>query len=166
MAFLTLEMRLLFSTPLPWLLAGRRSLGADGDGQWVTGTGFPDVAGSGAGLSTLSLGSDSPQPLESTVRDGLRINTSVGDLNAGNGMRGSEDDELSATSSATSESASESGRADPRNARTGEIWRGEISAVIGLQKRGLRGLMEGRRLRERGAAPGMDAKVGLGIASG
>ncbi len=30
-----------------------------------------------------------------------------------------------------------------------EIWTGDLSSVIGLQKRGLRGLMEGRRLRER-----------------
>ena len=35
-----------------------------------------------------------------------------------------------------------------------EIWSGEISAVVGLQKRGLRGLMEGRRLRERGGSAG------------
>ncbi|KAJ9252533.1 hypothetical protein DTO195F2_7373 [Paecilomyces variotii] len=34
-----------------------------------------------------------------------------------------------------------------------EIWSGDISSVIGLQKRGLRGLMEGRRLRERSAKP-------------
>ncbi|WEW59222.1 hypothetical protein PRK78_004691 [Emydomyces testavorans] len=32
-----------------------------------------------------------------------------------------------------------------------EVWTGGISSVVGLQKRGLRGLMEGRRLRERGA---------------
>lgn len=31
-----------------------------------------------------------------------------------------------------------------------EVWTGERSCVIGLQKRGLRGLMEGRRMRERG----------------
>ena len=30
-----------------------------------------------------------------------------------------------------------------------QIWGGELSSVIGLQKRGLRGLMEGRRMRER-----------------
>lgn len=35
----------------------------------------------------------------------------------------------------------------------GEIWTGDLSSVIGLQKRGLRGLMEGRRLRERSAKP-------------
>ena len=35
-----------------------------------------------------------------------------------------------------------------------EIWNGDRSCVIGLQKRGLRGLMEGRRLRERGKSIG------------
>ncbi|KAF9888804.1 hypothetical protein FE257_008380 [Aspergillus nanangensis] len=34
-----------------------------------------------------------------------------------------------------------------------EIWTGDLSSVIGLQKRGLRGLMEGRRLRERNTKP-------------
>jgi len=29
------------------------------------------------------------------------------------------------------------------------VWNGEMSSVMGLQKRGLRGLMEGRRMRER-----------------
>ena len=33
-------------------------------------------------------------------------------------------------------------------------WRGGVSAVVGLQKRGLRGLMEGRRIREMGGEPG------------
>lgn len=32
---------------------------------------------------------------------------------------------------------------------TRHVWTGDVSSVIGLQKRGLRGLMEGRRLRER-----------------
>ena len=31
----------------------------------------------------------------------------------------------------------------------GEIWSGGASCVVGLQKRGLRGLMEGRRIREK-----------------
>ena len=30
-----------------------------------------------------------------------------------------------------------------------ETWQGGVSCVVGLQKRGLRGLMEGRRMRER-----------------
>lgn len=39
-----------------------------------------------------------------------------------------------------------------------EMWTGDVSSVIGLQKRGLRGLMEGRRLRERAntGATGVD----------
>jgi len=58
-----------------------------------------------------------------------------------------------------------------------EVWKGDVSAVIGLQKRGLRGLMEGRRIREMGrdggAAPTAspatgsvqgEGRVGLGIA--
>lgn len=61
-----------------------------------------------------------------------------------------------------------------------EIWTGDISSVIGLQKRGLRGLMEGRRLREQrsgkpmgaggsgnaaasGGGAGGAAPVGLGV---
>ena len=48
--------------------------------------------------------------------------------------------------------------------REREIWSGPMSAVVGLQKRGLRGLMEGRRIRERGRSDGMEARVGLGIA--
>jgi hypothetical protein len=42
-----------------------------------------------------------------------------------------------------------------------EIWTGDLSSVIGLQKRGLRGLMEGRRLmRERNAKPGSSGGSG------
>lgn len=43
--------------------------------------------------------------------------------------------------------------------REEEVWGGGVSVVVGLQKRGLRGLMEGRRIRE-GVGEG---KVGLGI---
>jgi Galactose oxidase, central domain len=41
---------------------------------------------------------------------------------------------------------------DKEKEKTGQqetVWSGDMSSVIGLQKRGLRGLMEGRRLRER-----------------
>lgn len=47
-----------------------------------------------------------------------------------------------------------------------EVWMGGVSCVVGLQKRGLRGLMEGRRMRERGrGGGGVDGggSVGLGI---
>lgn len=56
--------------------------------------------------------------------------------------------------------------------QTQELWSGSLSAVVGLQKRGLRGLMEGRRIREMGSrdtagtggsgGSGGD-RVGLGI---
>ncbi|KAL7906021.1 regulatory protein ral2 [Trichoderma velutinum] len=85
-------------------------------------------------------------------------------------------------SASTSASGSEWGSEMGDNDRDGVIWNGELSSVIGLQKRGLRGLMEGRRMRERtgtgtGGAAGMGAagiagyggqaggqRVGLGIA--
>ncbi|KAL1883545.1 hypothetical protein Plec18167_002549 [Paecilomyces lecythidis] len=50
-----------------------------------------------------------------------------------------------------------------------EIWSGDVSSVIGLQKRGLRGLMEGRRLRERSAKPvgaGAGGTTGTGFMDG
>ncbi|TKA32374.1 hypothetical protein B0A50_01480 [Salinomyces thailandicus] len=48
---------------------------------------------------------------------------------------------------------------------TAAPWVGSLSAVVGLQKRGLRGLMEGRRMRERGKSDGVEGvRMGLGIA--
>ncbi|MCJ1413593.1 hypothetical protein MMC19_007714 [Ptychographa xylographoides] len=48
-----------------------------------------------------------------------------------------------------------------------EVWGAEISCVVGLQKRGLRGLVEGRRMRERGRSVGVagdgEGRVGLGL---
>ncbi|KAL8778687.1 MAG: hypothetical protein Q9213_007301 [Squamulea squamosa] len=45
----------------------------------------------------------------------------------------------------------------------GEIWAGGLSCVVGLQKRGLRGLMEGRRMRERsGRGGGINGVNGVG----
>ena len=92
----------------------------------------------------------------------LRINTQ-----SVSGRASSED--LSGTSVSGSEFSSEVGDGETRPV---EIWTGELSSVIGLQKRGLRGLMEGRRMRERtgtnasvgGPAYGQQARVGLGIA--
>nr|POE86985.1 protein ral2 [Quercus suber] len=105
---------------------------------------------------------------------GLRINTDMANgRETRNTMRPDEststetsDDEVPG-SAHTDESMSdlEQGLSSARltNDRRHEVWRGGLSAVVGLQKRGLRGLMEGRRLREREQeeeAP----RVGLGIA--
>jgi hypothetical protein len=91
---------------------------------------------------------------------GLSINTTL----PSNGRPKSE--ELSATTSASgSEWSSEVGDSDRGSTR--EVWAGELSSVIGLQKRGLRGLMEGRRMRERTGANGPaqgQGRIGLGIA--
>lgn len=109
----------------------------------------------------------------------LRINTNVEGQNIKRGKSNTErerEDSISSASTATSASTSTSlsltdseaaggaavvgantkgkqrgdGGADKQSR---EIWTGDVSNVIGLQKRGLRGLMEGRRLRERGAKP-------------
>jgi hypothetical protein len=139
--------------------------------NWLS-TDFQDIpVGSGSPVLQLgAVGTDGSRAQQ------LRINTSVGNLGNGvGGRKADDDDSISASSSVTSDmsesdvsssiSASESGA---RNSNEGkEIWRGDVSAVIGLQKRGLRGLMEGRRLRERGGsvpqAPNQLPKVGLGI---
>ena len=66
----------------------------------------------------------------------------------GHGRTGSGDSTSTATSATTGTSFSESPSA--ANAPGDwKVWSGDMSSVIGLQKRGLRGLMEGRRLRER-----------------
>jgi hypothetical protein len=94
---------------------------------------------------------------------GLRIDTSFGDtrteLQRGRayGHQRSQSEESAASNTSTAASVATSiSDADTESAvqrdsrREKEIWTGDVSSVIGLQKRGLRGLMEGRRLRERG----------------
>lgn len=156
------------SNPLTALSAGR-------DGGHFKENGN----GTAPRLEVGNLGGD----LASRTQQALRINTSFGNL--GSGMRrggpGDEDDDeiLSAASSlegsdmSATGSESASARSSAAGSKAGlgsgtEIWRGDVSAVIGLQKRGLRGLMEGRRLRERGASVGTSTgtgsgRVGLGI---
>ncbi|KAF2664235.1 hypothetical protein BT63DRAFT_434824 [Microthyrium microscopicum] len=67
-----------------------------------------------------------------------------------------ESEEISRPSTASSQSGTETASEDEmsgsRTLRKEEVWDGSLSAVVGLQKRGLRGLMEGRRIREMGSA--------------
>jgi Galactose oxidase, central domain len=93
---------------------------------------------------------------------GLRIDTSFGETRTGiqrgrvPGHQRSQSEESAASAStaasvATSVSDVDTHSETQRDSRPEkEIWTGDLSSVIGLQKRGLRGLMEGRRLRERG----------------
>ncbi|OTB02924.1 hypothetical protein M426DRAFT_61314 [Hypoxylon sp. CI-4A] len=95
--------------------------------------------------------------------EGLRINTSVSRTRP-------DPEDLSATTSVSgSEWSSELG--DSERGVLREVWSGELSSVIGLQKRGLRGLMEGRRMRatvdrerDGGRQERLGSRVGLGIA--
>lgn len=173
--------------------------GGRGIGGWVFPGGEflsdPSMDPANGGI-TEDEANQSEKELVSRTRDGLRINTSFTNLNSGARLRAGsnttgtntdtddEDDPNSAVSSTTSssvfDSESEGGSREDgerrsrkgRGIRGGEIWNGGLSAVIGLQKRGLRGLMEGRRLRERGASvtkegqggPGAAARAGLGVA--
>lgn len=156
---------------------------AAGGGRGIDGTLNPNFFPLSAGLEGLSSPTD-PQTnggSEASAATGpgslvrqtsaLRINTVVQQ----GGRPPSE--ELSATTSVSgSEWSSE--RGDSERGTTREVWSGDLSSVIGLQKRGLRGLMEGRRMRERTgtnatgsqstpgmgpAGPGLQGRVGLGI---
>lgn len=148
--------------------------------NWLS-TEFNDVPShsspfSSDGPPVLQLGSTGGDlNLGSHTQQVLRINTTVGS------RREEDDDNMSSASSAASDVSGSDVGSSARGSRegTGEAWKGDVSAVIGLQKRGLRGLMEGRRLRERGGSVGVNAggqgsgnagnngqRVGLGIAGG
>jgi hypothetical protein len=107
-----------------------------------------------------------------TVGDGIPLASKNGDftlmgesektnghMKKGHGKTNSVDSSSTTTSTSTStdfshtdtESTGDSKDTDRQQekGRGEKIWAGDVSSVIGLQKRGLRGLMEGRRLRER-----------------
>jgi hypothetical protein len=140
--------------------------GVDGGAATPNGNGeVPAAAATSAAAAGVGGGGDAVTAANvnglASRAAGLSINTSVP------GNTRPESEELSATTSASgSEWSSEVGDSERGGAR--EVWAGELSSVIGLQKRGLRGLMEGRRMRERtGTNAGMgngQGRVGLGIA--
>lgn len=109
--------------------------------------------------------SDTAQRTLNAKTAGLRINTQFGHDVVYQRLHGSNQghekaESVSSASTATTESTNTSfGYEDSDYMQDGhsrrerderEVWTGDVSSVIGLQKRGLRGLMEGRRLRERG----------------
>ncbi|KAH9824578.1 galactose oxidase [Teratosphaeria destructans] len=140
-----------------------------------------NAAAMGAAASTIPIRTASLGGLEALTLNGgrggpsLRVDTDVAN---GRSTRstirpgtGEETDDEVPDSAATEDSLSESeaslsarsfsGRAE----KDREVWNGALSSVVGLQKRGLRGLMEGRRMRERGRSDGLEGqRVGLGIA--
>ena len=158
---------------------------AAGGGRGIDGSLNPnffvgnlDPIGSPTSTSDFSLGGTTANGSFSSdlasATGALSINTSVQQPSR------PRSGELSASTSVSgSEWGSEMGGSDTERF----IWNGELSSVIGLQKRGLRGLMEGRRMRERtgtgnaatlapppggpgfaGGPSGGGQRVGLGIA--
>ncbi|KAK4142883.1 uncharacterized protein C8A04DRAFT_12811 [Dichotomopilus funicola] len=144
---------------------------AAGGGRGIDGTlnpnFFPYTAGLGldglaGGGGSSNGGNASSPPSEaggssSTSSRGLKITTSVPGAPPSS-------DELSATASVSGSEWSASEVGDSERGGSGrEIWGGDLSSVIGLQKRGLRGLMEGRRMRERTGTAGAVGGGGPGL---
>ncbi|KAL2114915.1 hypothetical protein VTJ04DRAFT_10578 [Mycothermus thermophilus] len=131
------------------------SVGLDGLGG--NGSAEPGASAGAAGTTTAGsvAGSESSASRGGT---GLSISTSVA------GARPSSD-ELSATASVSGSEWSASELGDSERGSGREIWTGDLSSVIGLQKRGLRGLMEGRRIRER-TGTGVSVPGGAGMSGG
>jgi len=153
---------------------GRSTSSSSAVGENWLSTDFNDVPSNGPPVLQLSSVGDDLNP---RTQQALRINTSVGTNRPNNGLSTDDEDNMSSASSAASDvsgsdvSGSVGTESRERDSREGgEPWRGDVSSVIGLQKRGLRGLMEGRRLRERGASVGpnqqQQQRVGLGIGGG
>jgi hypothetical protein len=115
----------------------------------------------GFGRSSTNLRIDTDMANGRNTRNTLRPGESLTEETDEDDVPTSATDSMS-ESDASMSARSISGKGD----REKEVWSGALSAVVGLQKRGLRGLMEGRRMRERGRSEGMGegTRVGLGIA--
>jgi hypothetical protein len=100
----------------------------------------------------------------------LRIDTNLTQQRSRSRAQRDREDSISNASTATSVSSPDFSQSDSefvsdsesraasrthrrRDTNSRGIWTGDLSSVIGLQKRGLRGLMEGRRMRERSVKP-------------
>jgi hypothetical protein len=147
-----------------------------GDGVTFFNKGLGAASGGGGG-GEANTGSNGDIPQEDSDTEGLtasrlrnlRIDTEITRPESAQ-SGGSEDEVSSAGPDAPSGSEAERPR-DDREGAEKDVWMGRLSSVVGLQKRGLRGLMEGRRIREQsgGTAGGTGSagegnRVGLGIA--
>ena len=166
-------------------VGGSRRTRADGFGRWLLDEDDEDTMDTS--LDTVRNRPHDDVSEINTSRANLRIDTSFssqpngiiraqkdsGETNPLN-IQDSEDDGSSASEVASTSASSVTDGSEylnPNGVDTDEIWNGELSCVIGLQKRGLRGLMEGRRMRERGKSVGQgekggsegEVRLGLGI---
>jgi Mg-chelatase subunit ChlI len=112
------------------------------------------------------LGEDGPSKSE-TVADARKRSDPKPNVSKPN----DDDSENTSPSNSGAEASEDDGeRQQEGDHQNEEVWSGSLSAVVGLQKRGLRGLMEGRRIREGSrdaTTPGNSVdRVGLGIEKG
>jgi len=148
------------------VLDGRNAAAVFNAAAMAAGGGRGLGQASGGTLETLerreseskSADEDEPAPITRTMSAktaGLRIDTTLGSKVNGAGRRGHEKaDSIDSASTATSastdtdfsmtdpESSTQSGsgeRSSKHEKNEKEIWTGDVSTVIGLQKRGLRG---------------------------
>jgi hypothetical protein len=130
---------------------------AAGGGRGLQGaTGGPSAYDFGRRQSEATTIGDGNASLSSRTA-GLRLATNYEEPNGqrrGHAKSSSMDSASTATSASNStdnehtDTENANGNADTKDVREmREMWTGDLSSVIGLQKRGLRGLMEGRRLR-------------------
>jgi hypothetical protein len=133
---------------------------AAGGGRGLHGTAVGGLANLGRRESEATTIGDSLSSKTAGLKLATNYEESNGGRKKGHGKSSSMDSASTATSASTStdlshtdtESSAQNGNADESgtgNRESREVWTGDLSSVIGLQKRGLRGLMEGRRLRER-----------------
>ncbi|KAE8414092.1 hypothetical protein BDV36DRAFT_14817 [Aspergillus pseudocaelatus] len=152
--------------------------GVHGSTDSVAGTGTDtshshltsDSSDTEHGTSGISVASSTSGAASGSRGIPLRINTNIFSRRQRNttNLERDREDSISTSSTATSASTNTSfdhsdtddtthshrrRNTDGELRPNREIWTGDLSSVIGLQKRGLRGLMEGRRLRERSAKP-------------
>ncbi|MCJ1225331.1 hypothetical protein MMC12_001980 [Toensbergia leucococca] len=120
------------------------------------------AAGGGRGTG-FGLGEDGATRGEDLDKmEGLMVKEENGV--GGDGGGESEEDEGSSVSGSLASSLADSELVDTDIGM--EAWTGEGSCVVGLQKRGLRGLMEGRRMmRERGRSAGAGVGAGAGASA-
>ncbi|KAL6243776.1 hypothetical protein RBB50_009210 [Rhinocladiella similis] len=146
---------------------------AAGGGQGLVGAVGGGLSGAGRRESEATAVGEQTTTLTSKTA-GLKLTTSYeeppvgGRTGKGHAKSSSTDTTSTSTSTDVShtdpetspleESAVSGGGAKRGDKEIREMWTGDVSSVIGLQKRGLRGLMEGRRLRERAntGATGVD----------
>ncbi|KIW20742.1 hypothetical protein PV08_01320 [Exophiala spinifera] len=155
-------------------LDGRNSAAVFNAAAMAAGGGRGLVGAVGAGLSSMGRReSEATTVGEQTLTiktAGLKLTTSYEEPSMGGGGKWKGHGKSSSTDTTSTSTSTDVSHTDPEvspldetvggrrgsrqqggdnNRESREMWTGDVSSVIGLQKRGLRGLMEGRRLRER-----------------